>query len=185
MKNTIYKDLIPLYKMGAEYLLALRVDISTGKKLIDDCLVLQTNTNGTFSDKPWSLQKHMKFNGAYYDPIPIKSWTETQRKIFKNFTPETINKIEQLLLDPPQESVKSLIFIPLRLLDKTIKPESLIKDYIENYNEYLDSTIEYPDEADDDFYAFLESEKLILEYFGLRQEKKLNQFLYYFVVNGK
>lgn len=119
MKNTIYKDLIPLYKMGTEYLIALRIDIPTGKRFIDDCLVLQTNKNGTFSDKPWSLQKLMKFNGAYYNPIPIKSWTETKRKFFKDFKIETINKIEQLLLDPPQESVKSLIYIPPRLLDKS------------------------------------------------------------------
>ena len=33
------------------------------------------------------------------------------------------------------------------------------KRYIENYNEYLDSTIEYPDEAEDDYSEFLNSEK--------------------------
>ena len=57
----------------------------------------------------------------------------------------------------------------------------LIEKYIENYNEYLDSTIEYPDEAEDDYYEFLNSEKEILEFYGISQTEKLNKVLYNFI----
>ena len=61
------------------------------------------------------------------------------------------------------------------------KIEVLIKQYFEDYNEYLDSTIEYPDEADADFRIFRESEKEILEFFNIPQRKYLNALLYRFI----
>ena len=62
--------------------------------------------------------------------------------------------------------------------------EELIRRYIENYNEYLDSTIDYPDEAEDDYNEFLNSEKEILEYYGISQKEKLHRVLYIFIENS-
>lgn len=61
------------------------------------------------------------------------------------------------------------------------KIEDLIEEYIENYNEYLDSTIDYPDEEVSDYHTFRQSEKEILEYYGLAQEKKIHKPLYSFL----
>lgn len=61
------------------------------------------------------------------------------------------------------------------------KIEKLIEEYIESYNDYLNSKIEYPDEADDDWFSFRSAEKEILEFFGLKQEKMLFKPLYSFI----
>lgn len=61
------------------------------------------------------------------------------------------------------------------------KIETLIKLYFDNYNEYIENTIDYPDEAKDDFEIFRNVEKEILEYFGFKQQQKINKVLYSFI----
>ena len=117
-KEKLIEDLIPIYKFGSEFLVTLKVDIPMDGKLIEDSLILKINTNGSFLEKPWSGQKIMKFNGGYYESIPIEQRKKTQKEIFSKYSIVQLQQIKQLLIDPPEESIKSLIYIPNRLSHK-------------------------------------------------------------------
>lgn len=178
IKAELIKDLTPIYKFGNEFLVSLKTDIPLDGSIIEDCLILKINSDGTYSKKPWSGQKMLKFVGGYYKPVSTEERDETLKALLLyRFSNSAIEEILQLLQNPPEDSIQSLIYIPERLKNKPIenqnKINNLIKKYIEIYNEYLENAI---DNAD-----FINYEKQILEYYNISQTKNLNKHLYHFV----
>ena len=116
-KNKIIEDLIPIYRLGNKFFVILKIDIPIDGSLIEDSLLLEIETNGSYSSKPWSGQKILKFGGGF-ESIPPEKRHKAQKELFSDFSINKLQGIRQLLLDPPKESVESLIYIPTRLSNK-------------------------------------------------------------------
>jgi hypothetical protein len=117
-KDKLIEDLVPIYKSEISFLVTLKIDIPDDGSFIKDSLILNIKSDGTYSPSPWSGQKTLKFGGGYYEPIPPEKRKEAQKKLFLDFSNTKLQEIRQLLIDPPIESIESLIYISTRLKKK-------------------------------------------------------------------
>jgi hypothetical protein len=114
-KNMTINELIPLYYIESKVLIGLKEDYAQGK--VDDGLVLELDLNEKrIVDNPWSGQKKLKF--GYYYAVEENEKQELLRKIQASFDELVLREMVDLLLNPSLESVKSLVWLPERLINR-------------------------------------------------------------------
>ena len=65
---------------------------------------------------PWSGQKILKF--GFYSPINEKDEMQISKEIEESFSKEAIFEMLDLLINPSQESIESLVWLPERIKNK-------------------------------------------------------------------
>lgn len=114
-KRMIINELVPLYKLGSVILLGLSEDFIS--EVVDDGLVLEIDLKEKrIINNPWSGQKKLKF-GFYY-PIPVEERTLQLDLIAQEFDKNVIREMIDLLLNPSQDAIDSLIWLPKRLKEQ-------------------------------------------------------------------
>jgi len=103
--------IVPLYRYENIFLVGLESDYQDEK--ISDGLVVEIDIKSKKIKAIWSGQKMLKF-GFYY------SIDRNEREPFYDLIKcelgeERINEIEKMLLNPSQEAINSLIWVPERL----------------------------------------------------------------------
>jgi hypothetical protein len=111
-KRTIVEELIPLYKLESRVLIGLKIDYPGDK--ITDGLVLEIDVKEKrIINDPWSGQKKLKF--GYYDSVNESERSPLLDLIADRFELHSIREMIDLLMNPTEEAISSLIWIPDRL----------------------------------------------------------------------
>ena len=105
-------EIIPLYRLSANVLVGLESDFAAGK--VTDGLVVEIDIkNKVIKNSAWSLQKKLKF--GYYETVGLTERKTLSEEIENTFDRTTILKITDLLLNPEDNSVDTLVWLPERL----------------------------------------------------------------------
>ena len=111
--NEISKEIIPLYRRHNDILIGLTEDYST---VVDDGLVVMIDIEKKeIIGQPTSGQRIIKH--GYWDWIEINERQQVLKQVYESFGALRVNEIMDLLLNPPMESVQSLLWKPERLSD--------------------------------------------------------------------
>ena len=105
-------SLIPLYQFEGIMLVGLEEDHI--EKIVQDSLLVQIDIkNKSIHSRSWSGQKLLKF--GYYHSIPNERRLKFLSEIKEEIGKDLILAAENLLINPSQESIDSLIWVPERL----------------------------------------------------------------------
>jgi hypothetical protein len=109
--NQISKELIPLYRRGNDILVGLTEDYP---EVVDDGLALMVNlVKKEIIGQPFSGQRIVKH--GYWEAIKEDKRQQVLKQLFESFGSVRVNEIMDLLLNPPKESIQSLLWKPERL----------------------------------------------------------------------
>ena len=109
--NEISKEIIPLYRRHNDILIGLTEDYST---VVDDGLVVMIDLEKKeIIGQPTSGQRIIKH--GYWDAIEVNERQQVLKQVYESFGALRVNEIMDLLLNPPMESIESLLWKPERL----------------------------------------------------------------------
>jgi hypothetical protein len=112
--NEISRELIPLYKRGNDILVGLTEDYST---VVGDGLVVMVDLERKeIVGQPSSGQRIIKH--GYWEVIKENERQLVLKQLFESFGNVRVNEILDLLLNPPKESIQSLLWKSKRLQEK-------------------------------------------------------------------
>jgi len=109
--NEISKEIIPLYRRHNDILIGLTEDYST---VVDDGLVVMIDLEKKeIIGQPTSGQRIIKH--GYWDAIEVNERQQVLKQVYESFGALRVTEIIDLLLNPPMESIQSLLWKPERL----------------------------------------------------------------------
>ena len=109
--NEISNEIIPLYSRHNDILIGLTEDYLT---VVDDGLVVMIDLEKKeIIGQPTSGQRIIKH--GYWDAIEVNERQQVLQQVYESFGALRVNEIMDLLLNPPRESVQSLLWKPERL----------------------------------------------------------------------
>lgn len=105
------KEIIPLYRRFNDVLLGLTEDYP---EVADDGLVVMVDLDKRkIVGQPFSGQRIIKH--GYWDEIEENERQLVLKQVYESFGALRVNEIIDLLLNPPKESIQSLLWKPDRL----------------------------------------------------------------------
>lgn len=111
-KKMTIAELTPLYKYKSRLLIGFKDDYIQSN--VNDGLVLEIDIEEKrIVNKPWSGQKKLKF--GYYYPVQEEEKQELMITIQEAFDEFVIIEMIDLLFNPSEEAIESLIWLPERL----------------------------------------------------------------------
>jgi hypothetical protein len=109
--NEISEEIIPLYRRFNDILIGLTEDYP---EVVDDGLVVMVDLDKKrIVGQPFSGQRIIKH--GYWDAIEGNEKQKVLEQIYESFGSLRVNEIIDLLLNPPMESIQSLLWKPDRL----------------------------------------------------------------------
>ena len=109
--NEISKEIIPLYRRHNDILIGLTEDYST---VVNDGLVVMIDLEKKeIIGQPTSGQRIIKH--GYWDAIEVNERQQVLEQVYESFGALRVTEIIDLLLNPPMESIQSLLWKPERL----------------------------------------------------------------------
>ena len=109
--NEISEEIIPLYRRHNDILMGLTEDYLD---VVEDGLVLLVDLEKReIVGQPSSGQRIIKH--GYWDPIERDERQLVLNQLYESFGTLRVNEIIDLLLNPPKESIQSLLWKPERL----------------------------------------------------------------------
>ncbi|MEX0982567.1 MAG: hypothetical protein WD577_14595 [Bacteroidales bacterium] len=111
-KRVIVEELVPLYSLASKVLIGLKIDYPG--EMVTDGLVLEIDIKDkSIINDPWSGQKKIKY--GYYESVNVNERSHILNSIADKFEINSIQEMIDLLINPTEEAISSLIWIPERL----------------------------------------------------------------------
>jgi len=109
--NEISKEIIPLFRRENDILIGLTEDYP---EVADDGLVVMVDLDKKqIIGHQFSYQRIIKH--GYWDWIEVDERQQVLKQVYESFGVLRVNEIIDLLLNPPMESIQSLLWKPDRL----------------------------------------------------------------------
>ena len=108
--NEISNKIIPLYRRHNDILIGLAEDYP---EVVDDGLVVMINLeNKKIIGQPYSGQRIVKH--GYWDVIEKDERQQVMKLLDESLEASVVNEIIDLLINPPMDSIQSLLWKPVR-----------------------------------------------------------------------
>ncbi len=112
--NEISNEIIPLYRRLNDILIGLTEDYP---EEADDGLVVMVDLDkNRIIGHQFSYQRIIKH--GYWDAIEVNERQQVLKQVYESFGALRVNEIIDLLLNPPMESIQSLLLKPEGLREK-------------------------------------------------------------------